>query len=109
MEILQVAQQIEQKIRLLERGRTELEQLARNKANTIGEYIKKLEGTIITIKDSGNLPATLTPKVAEGQCWKERVAMELAGALYQVQIKKMESVQAELNGFQSINRYLDNK
>lgn len=109
MEVLQVAKQIEDKIHLLERGRGELEALALDKARTIGDYVKKLESAIITIKDAGNLPATLTPKVAEGQCWKERVAMELASALYQVQIKKMESVQAELNGWQSINRYLDNK
>ena len=109
MDVLQVAKQIEEKIHLLERGRGELEALARKKAITIGDYVKKLESTIITIKEDGNLPATLTPKVAEGRCWKERVAMELADALYKVQIKKMESVQAELNGWQSINRYLDNK
>ena len=109
MEVLQVAKQIEDKIHLLERGRGELEALAREKARTIGEYDKALSTTILRHKSEGKLQATLIEKVSKGQCHKERLAMELADALYKVQTVKMNAVQAELNGWQSINRYLDNK
>ena len=109
MDVIQVAQQIEQKIQLLERGRGELESLAQSKARTIAGYDKELSITILRLRDAGSLPATLIEKVARGQCHKERLSMELADALYKVQTVKMNAVQAELNGWQSINKFLDNK
>ncbi len=108
MEVLQVAQQIEDKIHLLERGRGELEALAREKARSITEYDKALSITILRLKDEGKLQATLIEKVSKGQCHKERLAMELADALYKVQTTKMNAVQAELNGYQSVFKHLDN-
>lgn len=106
MDVLSVAKDIEHKIKLLEKGRDGLQALAIDKAHAIAEYDKELRIAILKLKDEGKLPATLIEKVAKGDCHKERGDKELAKALYKIQIVKMSAVEAELNGFQSINRYL---
>ena len=108
MDVIQVAQSIEEKIKLLVTGRNGLEQLARTKAKTIADYDKGLSITIMRLKDAGKLPATLIEKIAKGECHKKRLAMELADALYKIQTVKMNAVQAELNGWQSVFRHLEN-
>ena len=118
MEVLEVAQRIEQKIKLLEKGRGRLQELAANRAVKMAQYDCQLAVTIIklrngepmklqdeTIKDP---PATTTEKIAKGICWQERLDMEQADTEYKLAVKKLDCVQAELNGYQSINRFLSN-
>lgn len=107
IQVTKIAKDIESKIRLLEVGRDGLEELARNKAHAIGAYDKALQITILKLKDAGKLQATLIEKVAKGECHKERADLELADALYKIQIVKMNAVQAELNGWQSVYRHLE--
>lgn len=107
IEITRIAKDIETKIRLLEVGRDGLEKLARNKARSIAAYDKAVQISMLKLKGEGNLQATLIEKVAKGECHKERADMELADALYKIQIVKMNAVQAELNGFQSIFKHLE--
>lgn len=109
IDVVSVSKDIEKKIDLLEKGRNGLEQLARTKAKTIGEYDKALQIAILKLKDDGKLPATLIEKVAKGECWKERAEMELADALYKIHVVKLDTIQAELNGYQSIYRHLENR
>jgi hypothetical protein len=45
--------------------------------------------------------------VAKGICSQARNDMEIADGLYKSVISNIDSVQAELNGLQSINRHLD--
>ena len=105
-ELLKIADEIRMKVKLLEKGRSELQEKARNKANAIGNYDKVLAIAIIKHKDTGKYPATLIEKIAKGDCYKERAAAELAEAEYKLTITKMNAIQAELNGFQSIYKHL---
>jgi len=106
-ELIEIADEIRAKVKLLEIGRKELQGKAINKANSIAEYDKSLAIAIIRHKDSGKFPATLIEKIAKGDCYKERATAELADAEYKLTITKMNAIQAELNGFQSIYRHLD--
>ena len=116
MDVISIAQQIEKKIHLLEAGRDTLEMLALQKAQALGKYEKEVAITLMslragkpyeledeTIKDP---PATIMEKLAKGICWKASVATSLADARYKLSIEKMKSIQAELNGYQSINKTL---
>lgn len=118
-EPLEVANQIEKKIVLLEKGRSQLNAAASQKAITIAQYHCKRAVVIMKLKAGKpmelegetieNPPATLTREIADGICWQERQAMELAEAEYKALVEKLHSVQAELNGWQSINRFLEVK
>lgn len=106
-ELIKIADEIRGKVRLLEQGRAELQNKAQNRAQAIAEYDKCLAVSIIKHRDSGKYPATLIEKIAKGDCYKERAAAELAEAEYKLTVTKMNAIQAELNGFQSIYRHLD--
>jgi len=106
MEIIEIAKKIEEKIKLLEKGRQTLAIKAKEKAEAIAEYDKKMAKTIIQMKNEG-MPITLIERIAKGICWKEKLAKELAEAEYKNATVKMEAIMAELNGYQSINRYLE--
>ena len=105
MDVLSIASKIEEKIGLLERGRGLLDDCAKKKANTIGEYRKKLEITTLTLKEQG-MPATLIKDLAKGESYKEEVAMDLAESMYKIALTKLRVIETELNGYQSINRHL---
>lgn len=110
---------IEDKIKLLEKMRAEIKSRAEQKAITISEYDKQLAITIIKLKNNNitewegenivNLPATLIEKIAKGICSRARNDMEIADGLYKSVISNIDSVQAELNGYQSINKHLSIK
>lgn len=117
MQTTKIADQIDAKERLLVEGRGKIMPSAEAKAKTIGEYDKKLAIVLIKLKNGESLslegntiekpPATLAEKIAKGICWEERMNMELATAMYKGNISKLESVQAELNGLQSKNKWLE--
>ena len=119
MDIINISNEIEKKIKLLEKMRVEIKERAENKAKTIAEYDKQLAVTIIKLKNNNigewegeeliKLPATIIEKTAKGICWQARLDMEKADALYKSLISNINSVQAELNGYQSINRHLSEK
>ena len=116
MDVQTIAAEIRQKIRDLGKGREELKHRAERKAQTIADYEKALSITVIKLKNGRAFvigdetiespPATVTERIARGLCWKERLAMEQAEAEYKNAIVGMESLMAELNGLQSVNRYL---
>lgn len=101
-----VAENITRKITLLEEGRSKLKDRAQGKADAIADYDKCLAVAIIKRKDEGKYPATLIEKIARGDCYKQRAAAELAEAQYKLTVTKMNAIQAELNGWQSINRHM---
>lgn len=88
-----------------------------NKAKTIANYDKKIAATIIRLRNGVemqlegmqilNPPTTVLDKIARGICWKERLEMEEADALYKSLITNIETTKAELNGLQSINKHLE--
>jgi hypothetical protein len=117
MEVLTVSRKIKEKIKLLEVGRSKLEDAAIEKSKAIAEYDKKLAITMLQIRlgkqvefegeKVKDIPATMIEKVAKGICWKERLEVEKAESLYKTITSKQQSIEAELNGYQSIYRYLD--
>ena len=106
IQVVQVSKDISDKIKLLEVGRSGLRELAVNKANAIGDYRKAMEIAVFTLKAAGNA-ATLIKDLARGKCNEEETNMDLAESLYKIQITKMDSIKAELNGHQSIYRHLE--
>jgi len=117
MEVINIAFGIRSKIELLEKMRKEIKERAENKARSISEYDKALALAIIKIKnkaitefDGEEIKATAAneiEKIARGYCWKERLEMETADGLYKSVISNINSVMAEINGLQSINKHLD--
>ena len=117
MHVIEVAKRIEQKIALLEKARGTLEGLANDKALTAAMYDKELAVTLIKLKngvaftlDGASIkdpPATLCEKIARGICWESKLQADQAEANYKLAITKLETVQSELNGYQSIFRFLD--
>jgi len=115
-EILQIAQQIQSKITLLEKGRLLLSERADAKATTMGMYDKKLAVTIMKLKNGVEMtledetikdpPTTIVDKIARGICYQEKIDMELATAQYKNATEGLSCIQAELNGLQSKNKYL---
>jgi hypothetical protein len=117
MDVIKVASQIESKIRLLEKGRSELEPLAQKRAETLSEYDKQMAIAVLQLRNGkvveigGEMikdpPVSIIERLAKGMCAEYAMEAELADAKYKLSVKKLDAVQAELNGWQSINRYLD--
>ena len=117
MELVSIAKEIQNKIRLLVAGRKILKHRAKAKADAIGEHKKELAKTLMQLRNGvefelegvkiKNPPASYSREIADGLCWKTRVEMELQDAMYKNAIEGMDSIKAEMNGYQSIFRYLD--
>lgn len=117
MEVYEIAKKIEGRIDLLAKMRIEIRERAERKAKTAAAYDKALAVTMIRLKNGeefdidGNLvskvPTTYMEKVARGICHKEKLEMDEAEALYKSLISNIDSVQSEMNAYQSINRHLD--
>ena len=117
MEPIRLANEIRNKIHELKAGRNELKNRAKNKAETLAIYEREISKVIIKLRNEiefeldgntiKNPPVSIIDKLAKGICWKEKLAAEQAEAEYRNAIKGMDSLMAELNGLQSINRYLD--
>ena len=114
--MLNIADEILKKIELLEKMRVQIKERAEKKAETLAEYDKQLALTIIRLENGielelegekiQNPSKSITDKIARGICWKAKLEMEKAEGLYKSIISNIDSVQAELNGYQSINRHL---
>lgn len=106
-DVVEVANNISKKITLLEEGRKQLQDKAEKRANAISAYDLALMKSIIQLKADDKYPTTLIEKIAKGECYKERAEMELREAEYKLTVTKMDAIRAELNGWQSISKYLD--
>jgi len=116
MEVTTVANAIETKIVQIQAAIEHIEELAQEKAETLANYDKQWAITCIRLKNGvpytlgtdtiQNPPATLIDKIAKGICFKERLAAEKAEALYKAMIVRIDALQSQLNGYQSINRHL---
>lgn len=104
MEVYELAIALQNKVKLLEKGRQILKERAEAKAKAISEYDKALGLSILELKESH--PATICEKIAKGQIYQKRYDMEVADAMYRNAVTKIECVKAELNGLQSVNRHL---
>ena len=107
-----VSKIIEDKVKLLEAGRARLEKDAYNKAEQLALYEMALARTMIQLKNGKemelegekilNPPATILEKIARGICYKEKLSADLTDTTYKCRIVKIQTVQAELNAYQSL-------
>jgi hypothetical protein len=116
MDVITIAKRMNNRINALEAARGRLESLASLKAESCALYEKELAITIIRIKNGMeveldgkhiiNPPVTIMEKIARGICWEYKLAMDKADTAYKAEIVCMSALAAELNGYQSINRYI---
>jgi len=117
MEVAKVAKQIEDKIKLLEDGRIKLQGAANDKATFSAMYDLAIAKTLIMLENGKsfelegqavkNPPKSIMEKIAKGICWEEKLKSDQADTTYKAVISKMNAIQAELNGYQSIYKHLE--
>ena len=116
MDTITVAKMMNHRIAALEQCRKEIHDAGIEKANSAIEYEKKLASVLIQLRNGcefthegeivRNPPTTIMKDIAKGVCYVERLRSELAETNYKSIIVKINALTSELNGFQSINRYL---
>jgi len=116
-DIIRTKEKIEALINSLQGAKKELKARGEKKAETIANYDKVLALTILKMKngiikefEGANItdpPATILEKLAKGYCWQERLELEKADAAYKSLITYIDVTEAQLNGYQSINRHLE--
>lgn len=114
---IQIASEMGKKIELLVKSRAELRKYAHAKALSIAEYDRELAIAILKLKNgkavqvgdevAKDVPATVMKEIAKGAIWESCNKKELAEVTYKSAITAAEMIMAELNGLQSVNRYLD--
>lgn len=115
-DVLTNKERIEEKIFELEQERSKLEQAANERALAISHYDRALALVLLRMKNGliknfegeevGNVSVTNQEKIAKGICWRERLRLEEAESMYKALVSNIDSIKAELNGLQSINRHL---
>lgn len=117
MDIIEVSENIKDLIKEIGTFRREIREKGKNKAESISNYDRKMAVTLATLRNSetyelgGKIykqpPVSIAEKIAKGICYEERLAMELAESRYKATISNLSALQAQLNGYQSIFRWLD--
>ena len=117
MELKKVADEIESRIKLLGVARKDLRNRAENKALKTGQYEKKLAQVIMQLRNGVALelngqkikdpPTTIIEKVARGICWEEKIETDLAESEYRLALVGISSLETEIQGYQSIFKYMD--
>ena len=107
-EPLPIAQRIEKLIIEIGKCRREIESRGNERAKAISNYDMRLGIAIATLKDEGKCPVTIIEKIAKKFCAPDRERLELAESGYKACISNLEALKAQLNGYQSIYKHLDN-
>jgi len=117
-DILTSCRRIESKIQELETHRESILDAATKKATTLSEYRKKKAVTVLKLRNkmipsfegiviSYPLAVTLVDSIATGICYKELLYRHDAEGSYKGLVTIIDSIKAELNGLQSINKHLE--
>jgi hypothetical protein len=116
-DLISIRDKIEAKIAELETHRNCIIDASETRANGIANYDRELAKTVLKLKNNliaefegieiKTLPATLIPAVAKGIIWKKCLEKEQGESGYKGLLTCIESLKAELNGYQSINKNLD--
>ena len=104
MSVFDVADKIQNCMKQVVENVELLDELADKKAVASMEYDKQMAVAVLKLKE--NNPVTIVDKLARGECADYKYTMEYAEARYKLTMSKIESYKAILNGWQSINRYL---
>lgn len=116
MDCLDVSKKINLKIVELESLKEVLTVLATDKATMEAQYEKEIALCIVGLKNGRtyfigqeeikDVPNAVLEKIARGICWGQKLAMDIAESKYKNTLKIIDITEAQLNGYQSINRYL---
>lgn len=107
MEALKVAQHIEKIIAEIGKCRRQIEEKGIARAKAISNYDMRLGIAIVTLREEGKFPATLIEKIAKKLCCKDREDLEISESGYKAVICNLQALMAQLNGYQSIYRHLE--
>lgn len=115
--------EIKEKIAEIKQAREGIFRAAKEKGASISSYDRALALTIVKLKNGliteiadpetgecieiKNFPATVIPQIAKGICWMESGRKEEAEALYKAILSNIEAIKAELNGLQTIAKYIE--
>jgi len=105
MEAIDVAKKINLKIIELDKLKEELPILAQKKSHAMVDYELDLSQETLTSLSNG-IPTTVIDKIAKGKCAVKHGELDLAESMYKNCLKIIDITEAQLNGYQSINRYL---
>ncbi len=103
--VLEVANRMQNCMKNITELIDELNVQSEEKATALAEYDKQMAIKELLLKEDH--PVTLVKDLAKGECSNYRYVMEVAVSKYKSTLTKIESYQAILNGWQSVNRYLD--
>lgn len=116
MDLLTIAKLIYGRCQELERLRETLGALANTKDETAANYERTLATVIMSLRHNkpfklGDMvitdcPVSIIEKVARGICYHEKREMDKAESAYKNAFKIISLTESQLNGYQSINRYL---
>jgi len=117
MDLIKIGESIQRKIVDIEKIKSTIKERGEKKAQKSAEYEKQLSITMIKLRNGieyklddqvvSNPPATILEKIARGICFKERLDMEEAEALYKSAIINLEATMAQMNALQSLSKYLE--
>lgn len=120
MEVMRVADQINERIKRIEELATELDKVSDEKAEAMRIYavefakamarltrkkISQLDGEILP----ESIPATVVKEYAKAVCAREMADVEIATNKYKSLITKIDTIAATLNAKQSIFRHLSHE
>ena len=112
MDIHQARDRIEQMVAEIGKCRREIEAKGKERAAAIKHYDMKLAIALATLRNAElyelggktykSPPVSIAEKIAKGICFQEKLNSDLADTTYKSTIVKIETVQAELNAYQSL-------
>ena len=115
MDIIALQNKMELLIESLAKVRDSISELSLTKANRIATYEKELAKTMIMLQNGQvndfdgvemcKVSVTNAKDIAKGICWRYKLNADLAESEYRAAIVKLETMKAELNGYQSIYKY----
>jgi len=117
MEVIEIANQITQKIKEIDLTIGLIKERGEEQARTKVEYEKQIAITIVGLRNGKEYrldneiiekpPVTLIEKIAKGICMKTSLEAELSDVSYKNSIRGIEGLKAQLMGYQSIYRHLE--
>jgi len=106
MEVIQVAQQLNQTTKRLSNSTKEVFKMAKQRAETEREYRQALMQEIVRLRNEG-YPATLIADVARGRTADLKFKRDLSMEMHRSALASIEALQVEVQSWQSILRNLD--
>ena len=104
MEIINLSKEIYDSVTRLEKGSTEIFNLAKDLAEKERDYRRALAHEIIRLKGEGE-KITLISDIARGLLADEKFERDLAEERLKAGKASLEAIQVRINGLQSILRY----